>query len=152
MRNMRLGYAAPILGRTITFLSVVICWVFFRAETIDGAINILRGMVGMNGLVLDTKSAEYIPSFFGLINFSGKNIGSFGSTVGFIWLALLLVIVWFLPNTQKFVERRNIVIEESISSGLSWKPGYLWGVCLGIIGIYSILNLHNVSEFLYFNF
>ena len=34
------------------FLAVTVAWVFFRAESIDAALKVLRGMTGLNGFIL----------------------------------------------------------------------------------------------------
>ena len=39
-------------ARTITFLAVMVAWVFFRAEDFDAATRILAGMAGLNGVQL----------------------------------------------------------------------------------------------------
>ncbi len=38
------------LNRLLTFLCAVVAWVFFRAESVDSALNILSAMVGFNGI------------------------------------------------------------------------------------------------------
>ena len=45
-----------------TFSFVNVCWVLFRAKTMTDAVGVLRGMVGLNGLVLP-KSFEGPLSF-----------------------------------------------------------------------------------------
>ena len=42
------------LSHIITFLAVVVSWVFFRAESFAGAKSILWSMAGMNGISLPT--------------------------------------------------------------------------------------------------
>lgn len=48
-RHTVLGRAA---GTLLTFLAVVVAWVFFRAESFDGARVMLEGMAGLNGVSL----------------------------------------------------------------------------------------------------
>lgn len=45
----------------LTLLSVVVAWVFFRATTFDGAIQVLKGMSGLNGFVLPNQILQLIP-------------------------------------------------------------------------------------------
>jgi hypothetical protein len=33
-----------------------------------------------------------------------------------------------------------------------WRPNVAWAVLIAALGTYSILRLHQASEFLYFNF
>jgi D-alanyl-lipoteichoic acid acyltransferase DltB (MBOAT superfamily) len=43
---------SQIAARSLTFLAVVVSWVLFRAETLDGVKGILNGMAGLNGIML----------------------------------------------------------------------------------------------------
>ena len=54
-------------------------------------------------------------------------------------LFLLLILVWYAPNTQQFMKSQ-------------WKPSLIWAISLTTLSIYSILNLTRMSEFLYFQF
>jgi len=69
------------LSRGLTFSAVVVAWVFFRAETGGHALAMLSGMAGLNGF----GQAPVI------------------ETAVFGWLAVLLFIVWALPNTQEWM-------------------------------------------------
>ena len=44
--------AGRAMARLITFVAVVIGWVFFRATSLDDALAILRGMAGLNGVAM----------------------------------------------------------------------------------------------------
>ena len=48
----RSTFAGRVLARSITFLAVVVAWVYFRAEDFDAANRILAGMIGLNGVQL----------------------------------------------------------------------------------------------------
>src|SRR5258708_18780119 len=50
-----------VLARSITFVAVVVGWVFFRATSLDDALAILRGMMGMNGVSIPAALATYLP-------------------------------------------------------------------------------------------
>jgi D-alanyl-lipoteichoic acid acyltransferase DltB (MBOAT superfamily) len=55
----RAGFAMPALVASfITFNFVNITWVFFRARTMDDAVKVMRGMVGMSGLGLPGAPTE----------------------------------------------------------------------------------------------
>ncbi len=128
-------------GWLLTFIAVVIAWVFFRAESMDAALVIFKGMIGLNGVSLpDSLSTETI-----------------------LLMILLLIIAWFMPNTQEWMELyytdRNIEISENNSNynphfwkRLQWKPNTLWAVITSIMTTISLLHLTKVSEFLYFQF
>ena len=48
-RNSRSG---AVFGVILTFLAVVVAWVFFRAPSFAGAFNLLAGMAGLHGIVI----------------------------------------------------------------------------------------------------
>jgi alginate O-acetyltransferase complex protein AlgI len=49
--SRKLGFSTPkVAAWLITFVSVILAWVFFRAPTLDRAITITKGMAGINGL------------------------------------------------------------------------------------------------------
>ncbi len=133
------------LSQLITFIAVVVAWVFFRAESFDGAINVLSGMIGINGVALPENYLAYLNYIDGL--------GDYLSTQGWLFMTmslfkgieevvhlfLLLILVWYFPNTQQFMKSQ-------------WKPSLIWAISLTTLSIYSILNLTRMSEFLYFQF
>jgi D-alanyl-lipoteichoic acid acyltransferase DltB (MBOAT superfamily) len=130
------------LGCLVTFLAVVVAWVFFRAENMGTALRMLEAMVGVNGVSFEV-SMEI-----------GKRM-----------LVLLPIIVWFTPNTQQWMEQYNPTLEQRVTKPSSTESNRLWktlqpqpNVAFGIIlGILTFISLQTLiaappSEFLYFNF
>lgn len=109
----------------ITFVAVLISWVFFRAKSFADAITLLQAMIGMNGIEL--------PSAFPSLLHWGAELG-----VKLVVLAILLVCVLRLPNAQEIVQL--------------FKPKLEWVVVIATIATASLLSLNRVSEFLYFQF
>jgi alginate O-acetyltransferase complex protein AlgI len=76
---------AHLLSAALTFVSVVIAWVPFRSETFGGAAQMFQAMAGFNNLGLKValgKSAE-----------------------GFLTVFSLLLVAWFVPNTQEIMRK-----------------------------------------------
>ncbi|MBD2613431.1 MAG: MBOAT family protein [Nostoc sp. GBBB01] len=128
--------------RILTFLSVVIAWVFFRSESLDGAIIILQSMMKFN-----------FSSFF------HNNLSNLTSNIVFygFWLPFLLLIVWFAPNTQQILMQYKPTLssdDSKISHAFLWKPNLLWATSLGLISFIAISKVleAKASEFLYFQF
>lgn len=127
------------VGWTITFLAVVVSWVFFRARNAADAWQILQTMIGAKGIVI----ASNYESLFGWLSPLGVKFSqSFpylkGGGESLIVLAALLVGVTFLPNTNQM---------------LQWfKPNLLWVISLTTLAALCLLSLNRVSEFLYFQF
>ena len=137
---------------TITFLCVVIAWVFFRAKDITHAIRVLDAMTDICHLSLPLDSI--ISSFFLTIapNIPTTSLDAFGGDRQFAWTLILLLTVWTLPNTQQLITRL---------ASVSWppfakKPELTWFV-IGATSFWLALVLvinetRGVSEFIYFNF
>jgi alginate O-acetyltransferase complex protein AlgI len=121
----------------ITFNFVNIAWVFFRASTWGDAMKVLKGMVGVNGVV--------IPSF-NILSF----LEGYGFTLGsyFIDLSELLKIVPYLIICFIIV----VLIKNTNKMSENFRPGILISVYISIMFVYCILNFNKISEFLYFNF
>jgi alginate O-acetyltransferase complex protein AlgI len=153
------------LSCLVTFVAVVVGWVFFRADSIGTAVAILNGMVGANGISL---FSNLEPSLGGLkgwgVQFDGLAPILAGTDVRLVLLLIvgLLLIVWFTPNTQQWVERYGPALNYKASTAKSmgdrlwkqvqWRPNGAWAIVSAGITAIALLNLTKVSEFLYFEF
>ena len=81
IRLRRLVSPSYFLNRTVTFLAVIIGWVFFRSETFSMAWHLISSMAAFNGF----ESLDLILHQIGL-----RLIGM---------IVLLLFWVWYVPNT-----------------------------------------------------
>ena len=125
-----------LLGWFITINLVNIFWVFFRAETLNGAIKVLKGMFNYKNLiivVLEMEQKNNLMSIYQEI----KDI--FGANE--IDIAILLfatIITFLLNNTFNIVNSLKINIKN----------------CLVIAFLFSIsiCYFNGISNFLYFNF
>jgi D-alanyl-lipoteichoic acid acyltransferase DltB (MBOAT superfamily) len=107
--------AAPIRAGSIalTFLTVVIGWVIFRAKSWQGAMMILAGMTGQNGFVLPSAVATIIPGLNGRVSVVGAMPFLGGGTVMGVFeqtcLILIAAIICFcFPNTQEMSKRLKL--------------------------------------------
>ncbi|HEV2101040.1 MAG TPA: MBOAT family O-acyltransferase, partial [Stellaceae bacterium] len=96
--------------RILTFLAVVLGWVFFRAEGFRSGFLMVKGMIGLNGTVLPARYG----SDFGILSSMLHHLGvRFDNSIGatskgmteVAGLAALLVVVWALPNSQQLLAR-----------------------------------------------
>ncbi len=125
--------------RALTFSVVVFGWVLFRSESLRAAGIMLSGMVhwgpqpdaGMPGLV---------------------------KTKVWIWLALMLLGVWHLPNSAQLCGKLLPYGEigrfelAALPERLKIYPGVCWAIVLTLILSLSVLTLSKTGEFLYYNF
>ena len=153
------------MGWSLTFIAVVISWVFFRASNFETAISIIRSMSGFNGINLPNFFAPYL----GFLRDFGVEFRGFTVQVGIsqkyavFGIALLLSIAWFAPNTQQWMGHYNPTLTKPLQNNrspwseafwqkLQWQPNRTWTTLVAGLTVASLLCFTRVSEFLYFQF
>jgi D-alanyl-lipoteichoic acid acyltransferase DltB (MBOAT superfamily) len=134
------------VGCLVTFLAVVVAWVFFRAENINAAITMIKTMFGANSFSLSPSPIPVVPL--------GRKV-----------LLSFCLLVWLMPNTQQWLIRYNPALTEPIADTpfswgkklwqkLQWRPSRILGLILGILVFMILKSFLSApeSEFLYFNF
>ena len=123
----------------ITFNFINVTWVFFRAKEWDDALKVLKGMIGMDGVMLPEKYAEKF-SFLHDLGFQfGSVLGDINGkaqTIAYIVLAFIIVL--------KFNNSSQLA-----ANFKSTKLSLLFTLALLLT---AISMMSRVSEFLYFNF
>lgn len=153
------------LSCLMTFLAVVVAWVFFRAENMGAAIAILRGMMCVNGVSLPSFLSTQLAFMHNWgIQFDGVMPVSdlyFPSVAG--WICFLLLIIWFTPNTNQWMGDYNVSaqhVSKTSSSWsclwrkLQWQPSVTCGWVIGVLVFICVKIFLSApaSEFLYFDF
>jgi hypothetical protein len=146
--------------------------VFFRASSVHDAWSILRPMAGFNGFVLPAGLTAYLgPLAAPLVHLGVRfepALPFFNGSSEVAVFALLFFIVWALPNTQQLVARFSPVFDNgspdrardlplvakirSVRWLVEWRPNVSSAMLVGALAAVACLNLHHVSEFLYFEF
>lgn len=122
-----LARPARAAGFALTFLAVVVAWVFFRAERIDWALRILAAMADPAAIV-----------------FGREEIAAL------VLISFYAVLVWFAPNTQTIMSydhRRRSVGADIAGGGRSL---LVYGAAAALA--FGILGIQSHSEFIYFRF
>jgi D-alanyl-lipoteichoic acid acyltransferase DltB (MBOAT superfamily) len=127
---------------SITFLAVVVGWVFFRAATFGSAWSVIVSMSGFNGFDLNSvyKPVEATTT-----------------------LLIVAAVVWCLPNTQQIMSQFRPVddwkrVRDSmppVSPGLRWmiwRPTMVRALLMIGCAMIVFMNMNRVQEFLYFQF
>lgn len=152
------------LSCLFTFVAVVIGWVMFRAESFSGALAVYSGMFGLNGLSLPIDFAIEFRRFAEIFASSEViYLGSFYNEVfpnpekGYRFLLVLLVWVWFAPNTLEWLRDCNpaYYLENYLDPArgrLRWRASGVYALLMLGIAMASILAIQGESEFLYFRF
>lgn len=152
----------------LTFLAVVVGWVFFRAADFDAAMCMLAGMSGLNGISIPNAiysrigPVAHILRDLGVTSHLGKG-QQFIFT--YLWVLSLLATALIMPNTQQIMRRYRpalarhhsppaacITLGQRLFARLFWKPTYSWAAAIGTMAALGFLALTSVSEFLYFQF
>jgi hypothetical protein len=142
----------------ITFVAVVVGWVFFRATSVDDALAILRGMAGMNGVSIPAVLATYLPApvstalgHWGVVFPLG---GGSRLVSQYLWIVALLPLVLLAPNTQEILGHFQPALNfhEAQRPYLSWRPTPGWAAIVATLTACGLLSLTRVSEFLYYQF
>lgn len=157
-RSINTWWSAGV-ARCFTLFFVTIAWVFFRAESFQGARRVLEGMLNLPS----TMEAR-----LGAMSVLMKTIGfqfqaapmSRQNYTDMAWLVIWVLILWLVPNTQQIMQKQYSAIETYHRTDdnswqrsiLTWKASKAWGVMLGVLTAISIMHLSQPTEFLYFQF
>jgi alginate O-acetyltransferase complex protein AlgI len=137
-----------IVSGPLTFASVLIAWVFFRAETFDQAVRLLKSMFLAHGLLPAGWLGRAL-SFFATPKLLVIQPWMQGTTL----LIFLSLICWFLPNTQEFMVRHSAAIEQNLYDGpLQWRGNFSNALLIAVLAVTSFTLMTNHSPFLYFQF
>lgn len=131
--------AARLFGWAVTMLCVVVAWVFFRAETLGGALRMLGGMAGTGASPAGSAATADV-----LLWNAGLHLRT-----GIAWCALLAAMACLAPNSN--------TIGESLLARAKARPAqraWLAGFSLGAVALLIVVNTarDSVSAFIYFNF
>ncbi len=142
----------------LTFIAVVVGWVFFRASSLDGALTILAGMFGLNGFQLPTGILTYFGEHAAILQVWGvqPSIGGGMNLINtWIWGLSLLVVAVALPNVHDLFYQ-HLAVETQLKhppkTSFIWKPTRFWAIFTAALLLIGLSTLGQVSEFLYFNF
>lgn len=154
----RESLAGKVIARSITFISVVIAWVFFRSPDFVTAIDVLSGMTGSHGISLPvwTKTElGWLEQTRVGVKFEGIPYIDF-SSIGVPVLLIAMGIVWLAPNTQEIMMDVEPCLEPLMPGksllSIKWKLSISWLLFISFGFLLCVLNMNRVSEFLYFQF
>jgi alginate O-acetyltransferase complex protein AlgI len=154
------GKLARFGAGLLTFLAVVVGWVFFRADSFTVAMELLSGMAGSNGCSF-SKYTEF--SAFGAVlkslgaQFIGTmTISNLPSSKIIKLLIVGLLIVFKMPNVQQIMANHPSALNSdrllNKPTRFTWQPSGLDAFIIVVLGYFVLINLHKQSTFLYFQF
>ena len=143
----------------LTFIAVVVAWVYFRAESASSASNILSSMFGLYGIGVPERFADSL-DFLPLLVFDGlfPNL-SMGWPKAWMLIICGLICCTALPNVfelfnAKLTERglnQKVVTWPSLVRFV-WRPSFMWATAIALYLTAGLVSLSQPTEFLYFQF
>ena len=113
-------------------------------------------MLGGNGLALPDSWFSRLPTFHAWLAQYGMFAPSNGlATSGMMnWIWILLLVVWLAPNTQTIMQsfRPALNVPELPPTWLRWRPNLVSAILIWVLAFSALINLSQVSTFLYFQF
>ncbi|MBQ7733312.1 MAG: MBOAT family protein [Synergistaceae bacterium] len=129
----RLNIKLPVvIAWPLTFISVIFCWVIFRAESLDEALKMFSAMTNLNNIVVPVSLSKYL----GFLKQYGITFGELGGDKKL--LAVLLPVVLLCPNSNYIMQK--------------FRANIFWLVIVLVLAVASFMNFSGITDFLYFQF
>jgi D-alanyl-lipoteichoic acid acyltransferase DltB (MBOAT superfamily) len=146
------GMIARGASLLITFLAVVVAWVFFRADSFSAAMAMLKSMAGLNGI----EAVGAVGRLVSRLGIASPAPSPYVSNLDVLCLALLTLLCWIVPNAYQMLGKHSPALQTPAPSGIRviWRPNAWWAAGLGVLGALSLCSILSgvPSEFIYFQF
>jgi alginate O-acetyltransferase complex protein AlgI len=137
----------------LTYLSVLIAEVFFKAKTATDAWMLIKSMAGL-GTGDSLGGPEGVIE--SILDFLGIPIPYWNYSDSLITLAVVFAIILIPPNVLQLFEKQEPSLTKIRSApaflSFQWHPNILWGFLLAVLALVNLLLVTGNSEFLYFRF
>src|ERR1700674_2583536 len=123
-----LARLANIAAFALTFLSVVVAWVFFRADSLSSALYVLSRMTDPPQIAFGRGEMAYT-----------------------LFILVYAAIAWLAPNTQTIMgyDHKNRTVGEALGA---WQKRSVFLYATAAVLAFGILGIQQHSEFIYFRF
>jgi hypothetical protein len=147
-RKPEAGSAVKLGCWAVTFLAVVIAWVFFRARTLAGASQMLAAMFGFAA----GSSAYASPGILRLMD-----LPLLVGEAPLLWIgsgavALALALVLLMPHVSQLFGYREYRRAPEPAGWPRWRPTWPWALLAALATTTSLFGMWQQLEFLYFQF
>ena len=125
-----------VVSWVLTFGSVVMLWVVFRAESLGEAWRVIYAMVDVRNFALPVSLVKY----FGFLEGFGISFKLLTAGIKELIPALgvTLLCLLFAPNTCQIIE--------------NFRPSGKWAAVVVVLSVWAFVNFSGVTDFLYFQF
>ena len=143
-KNVKASKLSLLISWMLTFLSIMTAMVMFRSDSVTMAVEVYKGMLGINGIYTN---AEYAPPSF-LTHLINGALEAHNEDIRILILLLFIGLALSLcfPNTSKILATKRSIITKIL---VEKKVGAIFIAALFAI---CILQMNYVSPFLYFQF
>lgn len=115
---------STIFWKPLTFIAVVVAWVFFRSENLSSAMQIISSMFSPDMTVDNNDLADFIP------------------------LSIGLLLVWYAPNSNEIFS----IKKNHSTIAYRWSISIPSAILFSVMGFITVIYLARAQEFLYFQF
>ena len=147
----------------ITMIAVIIGWVFFRALSLDGAMMMLSGMFGQNGIDIPNAILARAGDIGTMAQQFGVNPVSGGArklAQATLWIIAGIFIVLALPNVMQMYAKiqpaltadKALLQQAQVVVKLQWQANKRWAIVSATLLVIGLMTLGQISDFLYFQF
>jgi alginate O-acetyltransferase complex protein AlgI len=152
-------------GLVLTFVSVTTAMVFFRAPTMTSAIDLVKGIIGLNGIALPQALFDHLgpltSALHGIGVIAAESLSSQDFVKTAIWICFLMFVALACPNTLQILARYEPALgvkpqPTKLAIGrikiVEWGPSLPWAIAVSAIAGIAIVSIGGPSEFLYWQF
>jgi alginate O-acetyltransferase complex protein AlgI len=151
------------VGLILTFVSVTAAIVFFRASTLTSAIDLVRGLIGLNGIALPSGLFGRLPALAGALHRIGISSTDSWAVTEFIktaiWISTLMFVALACPNTLQILSRYEPALgvkpwsaSSAVGRLAEWDASFPWALAISAVAAIAIIFMGGPSEFLYWQF
>lgn len=163
--DARINVFIHIFYQLLTFVCVSLTWVLFRAADMLSAINIYKGLIGLNGIHLPIHYKSYLGQIGDTLESYGimfAPIYFYGGGWQILWILAVLLFVLSSPNNYQLLAnftpasstpyRSNSQFINKFTCFLDYPISI--GITLGVIGGWVVIKMlqGDPGEFIYFQF
>jgi alginate O-acetyltransferase complex protein AlgI len=151
------------MGLVLTFASVTVAMVFFRAPTVISALGLVKGMIGLNGIAVPQALFDSLRPLNSILHVGviAEPWASANFAKAAIWIFVLMFVALACPNTLQIMAHYGAALgvrpqPTKLAIGririTEWSPSLPWAIAMSAVAAIAIISIGGPSEFLYWQF